>query len=362
MNHKQTLRDSNMEAMRLFSMLLVLMVHGCFLSNGVPNDELIHNWPFRTFWYTFIEGLSVPCVNCFILISGFFGIKVKLRSILKLLFIVFFWYFIIWGVNHLIGAFPLTKFSPLDVIKSIQGNWFIWAYFGLMLLSPFLNLFVIHTTKKQLFYFLLVFFSIEFLYTIYPIQILYFMGGYSAESFIGLYLLAGFYRKYYFSDEKIFNQNSGIVIYLCTTFLSSLFFFLCTLYSKSSFLNNISYSIFTEYSSYLVILAAFGVLIFFSRIKFQSRIINWLGASAFSVFIIHVNPLISPYYSLTTQWIYKSFSPLLWSLMLILFSMGVYLGCTLLDQIRILAWNGLIKIIYFTKASFKNTISMRSLS
>lgn len=351
-----------MEAMRIFSMLLVLMVHGCFISNGTPNYELTHNWPFRTFWYTFIQGLSLPCVNCFILISGFFGIKVKLKSILKLIFIVVFWYFIIWIVNLWFGTFSLTPISLLDVIKSIQGNWFIWSYFGLILLSPFLNLFIIHTTKIQLFYFLIVFFSIELLYTIYPIQILYFTGGYSTESFIGLYLLAGFYRKYYFSDEKIFNQNSGIAIYLSTTFICSSLFFLCTLYSKSAFLNNISYSLFTEYSSFPVILAAFGVLIFFSRIKIQSRIINWLGASAFTVFIIYVNPLIFPYYSLTAQWFYQSFSPLMWSLMLILFSMGIYLGCTLLDQIRILAWNGLIKIIYFTKASFKNTISMRSLS
>ena len=85
-------RESNFELLRLVLMRLVLLIHytpvriadmtgGIYLTDNIWQD----------FVNLELKSLSIVCVNCFVLISGYFGIKLKLRSFLSLLFQMVYW-------------------------------------------------------------------------------------------------------------------------------------------------------------------------------------------------------------------------------------------------------------------------------
>ena len=81
-------RQSNLELLRIVAMFLVLMVHANFLSLKAP----IHEDGIDCFVILkcFVQSISIVCVNVFILISGYFGIKLKIKSITNFCFNVSF--------------------------------------------------------------------------------------------------------------------------------------------------------------------------------------------------------------------------------------------------------------------------------
>ena len=72
-----TKRKSNIELLRIISMAMVLAVHLDGASLGLPHPAgnivqmTSHDW-----WRLVVEALMIIGVNCFTLISGYFGIKV----------------------------------------------------------------------------------------------------------------------------------------------------------------------------------------------------------------------------------------------------------------------------------------------
>jgi len=86
----QKLRDSNMELLRCVAMLLVVGVHACWWTLGAPTHEQVRATPLPAFTTSLFEALCIGCVDIFVLISGWFGIRPKVKSFAKLLFQVFF--------------------------------------------------------------------------------------------------------------------------------------------------------------------------------------------------------------------------------------------------------------------------------
>ena len=76
-------RNSNIELLRIVCMLMVVVLH--FNNNGANTG--IVNMPSvlteRLTWGFLVEVLCIVAVNCFVLVSGYFGINLKVRSILK---------------------------------------------------------------------------------------------------------------------------------------------------------------------------------------------------------------------------------------------------------------------------------------
>ena len=56
-------------------MALVLFNHTGFLSLGIPSATDVQNAPILSFLIFSNMALSVVCVNTFVLLSGWFGIK-----------------------------------------------------------------------------------------------------------------------------------------------------------------------------------------------------------------------------------------------------------------------------------------------
>lgn len=116
-------RESNFELLRIIAMMMVLLVHANYLSLGRPTPEAISNAPFGSFIQSFAQQLCIICVNLFILISGWFKIKVSFKGLASFLFQILFYNVLI------ICAFSCTDYpiSPKLILVTLHNYWFVPA-------------------------------------------------------------------------------------------------------------------------------------------------------------------------------------------------------------------------------------------
>lgn len=127
-------RNSNIELMRIVSMLMILNLHS--MSGPSINDSLV----WQTFDF-FRESVSICAIHLFVLASGYFGIKWKMKSFTGLLFQILFYF---WGIIGLCSLLSIGK--PIEangwqlaVMPFTKGWWFITSYLLLYLVAPLLN-------------------------------------------------------------------------------------------------------------------------------------------------------------------------------------------------------------------------------
>ncbi len=324
---KKNVRDSNMELFRVVSMLLVLIVHTDYLALGRPTHIDALTSPTSTILRNFVEAISIICVNCFILISGWYGIKPKVKKISGLLFNIFFIYVISTLAYIVITGYQIEK----DDIKAaflLTGNmWFVKAYLFLYIISPVLNAFSENASKKQ---FLWVLAGLFFLQTLFgwAVEVVpYFAKGYSPLSFIILYLLSQYLHRYPCKLTSL-SAKYYIYIYLSFVLIQTTLDFIQLRYGvgRRFHLNS--------YASPIVIMESVSLLLFFSKLSFKSKFVNWLGVSCFSAYLVHSTRCVVPFYLGHCKSFYEEGNIIGIACVVILtFSIGI-----LFDKIRIIIW------------------------
>ena len=86
-------RQTNIELLRILAMFMVLVVHADFVALGEPSWTSIVGNPVVEGGRSLIEIAAKVCVNVFILISGWFGIKPSIRGFLGFTFQCLYFYF-----------------------------------------------------------------------------------------------------------------------------------------------------------------------------------------------------------------------------------------------------------------------------
>ena len=326
-------RESNFELLRIISMFLVLVVHADYFSLGAPSFQDCVSNPVQSIFRIGVESISIICVNVFVLISGWFGIRFKWKSICNFLFQVFFFGILIYLFAVFFLKVPVSLKGVAACFQITTWNWFVKSYLCLYILSPVLNAFCEKADRKTFATVLLSYFIFQTIYG-WTGSAKFILQGYSAISFCGLYLLAQYIRR--FLLPAIDNKNvigGGVILYvLCTLFMLAIEFF-------SRRLSIPKLDIFS-YINPLVIVSSVSVLLIFSQIKLQSKIINWVAASCFAVFLIHTNVnLCVPYYKAFVNYLYANYDGLLCVGLIFAFMTIVFVCSILLDQIRKFFWN-----------------------
>lgn len=336
MQLKNTQRLSNFELLRIVSMLYVMVVHASFLALEPPTKEFMLASPDSAFMRCLSESISIVCVNCFVLISGWFGIKMKLQRLMELFFQIAFFVLLIPIILY---AFNITLSDNMaHYFKSVffcDEFWFIHAYILLMLFSPLLNAFVEHSDKSQLKHFLLLFFIVQ---TLVSHKLECFSRGYSPMSFMGLYLLAR-YMRLYPSRIVSLSKSADLLIYTGLVILQTVF---AMLVINDHF---VDLATLYAYSSPLVIACSVFFFLYFSKLSFSSRLVNGVAISAFSIYLFHSNPLfLRPVYA---AYISEWYSLETWRFLFYVsgFILLIAVSSVLLDKLRLFLWNVLIGII-----------------
>ena len=115
-NMQKTIRESGVELYRIMLMFGICLLHSV-IACGHTNINLNH--------------LLLPCVDGFVLISGWFGVKFSWRKVGSLYLQAFYAAFIaecLIGDGGLAGVFFL-----------VRRFWFLHAYIIMMMFAPLIN-------------------------------------------------------------------------------------------------------------------------------------------------------------------------------------------------------------------------------
>ena len=125
----------NIERLRVISCFFIILLHvwaPVRLSVSGQNRNFC----------TIVNGICNTGVSCFVLISGFFGVKLKWRRIVELTVAASGYSLLALGISCLLGVEKYVSVGAL--LKAsfpiiFNQNWFICCYIALLLFSPFIN-------------------------------------------------------------------------------------------------------------------------------------------------------------------------------------------------------------------------------
>lgn len=334
-------RQSNLELLRLIAMFGVLVVHTDFGALGFPDRTELISTPAYSVTRIIIEFFSIVAVNVFVLISGWFGITFRWKGLSNLLFQCLFFFFGIYTFCVIAGIKPLNL-NGIYMCLMFSGNgWFIKSYLGMYILAPIMNAFVEHANRKHFLQLLICFFIFQSLYGWFSQGAAFIEEGYSAFSFMGLYLLARYVRVYQprFSMRK---RSYDFSAYACLSLASSAVFILASYLDKPAFT-----AMMFRYTNPLTIAAALFLLLAFSKIRLTSKAVNSVAASCFAVYLMHF--ILFP--TFMRKWIIEisdSYGGITQLAALFLLLAGFFAAAIAIDRIRLLIWNKFISA-YFDK-------------
>ncbi len=278
-------RQAGIELLRGILMLMIVLVH--LTGNGVlKSDAPIAFTEPNWLWANLIDAICYPAVNTFVLISGYFGIRLSLGRVLKLDIPV-----IIYSVSLfvLFGSFSIGGLVSSFIPILSKEYWFLTAYFLLMLLSPFLNAFLDSRNQRQLK--MLLFWAL-LLFVIMPSFSPFCLSesrGMDVINFSVLYIVG--------RSLACFNVNvsrrKSVWLYIASTLIV---FALTVLFAYRFDINSGWKSMFYAYNSVFVYLQAIGLFFLFKQFHINDnvgRVIKWVAPSFFFVYIIHSCPVIA---------------------------------------------------------------------
>jgi len=152
MNNKINNRDSNIELLRIFSMILIICFHYIYKSNFQYNELTFNNLIIKSGWF-----LGELGVNLFILITGYYLCKSKptIKKTILLIIQIIFYNLINYVIGYSLKYNGLTDISLIFPIIT-KKYWFITAYLLVYILSPYCNKLINKLTKREFQKFLLI--------------------------------------------------------------------------------------------------------------------------------------------------------------------------------------------------------------
>lgn len=202
-------RDSGLELLRIIALLLIFWMHG---ASSYCDNEL------SAWLCIIIETVGNIGVTIFILISGYFSVKLKPVKMIQLDMMLVFYCWIglalrfLWGEAQGYGGEQILSYV-FPVIG--RNSWYFTCYFALAFLSPFLNEFIekmSQQTFKRLLITMLIIFSGITTFCFFDITQ---DGGKGIVNMIMVYFLGRYIRMY--KDDVAYKRSKLIGIYVLLT-------------------------------------------------------------------------------------------------------------------------------------------------
>lgn len=268
-------RNSNIEILRFVLMIGLCAWH--ILMHGYGYKD-IESGNFNPSYYQLVlMGILAPAADCFVFISGYFGIKLN-REKIVVLFVQATFYYILCLVFR--NCFPLTESLSrgylLTNLLPITNKawWFLAWYFFLMLLSPIIDNGIEKVGKDR------------FLKILFALIVINCFGTWlnrlhTGSDFAGLLTiyLIGRYAKLYGHDNKPIVYLSAFVL---ATVLQVLLIVLSYRFQRLYFTWN-----FLMLCNPVMVIQTVSLVMFFIRLKPRYNLMaNTLGAHCFAIYLI----------------------------------------------------------------------------
>ncbi|EJW96751.1 hypothetical protein, membrane [gut metagenome] len=248
--------------------------------------------------------------------------------------VLFYCVLITLGVYLLKGE----RHSLKEFAQSLTSYWFVSSYLLLYLLSPVLNAFIAQSDERTLRRYLVGWFVVTIPLSLVGTEL---AEGYSALSFVGLYLLGRYLRLYSTARFANLPRKRFLQLFLINTvgLGGTAWIYFCV---KPAHFPNPTL-ILISYTSPFVILNAVCLILYFSRIHLQSKVINWLAAGSFAAYLTHQQVFIRSNYFETIRTLSLSLPPLIFVLAAAGVILTIFLLSSSLDHCREWIW---IKILH----------------
>lgn len=292
----KSIRNSNIEILRIVSMFFILMSHALSLTAGSINYDGMGISQFSVVGYIFrVIGQGQLGNSIFIAISCFFLVDSKKAEVGKV-------------ANLILNTFVISMlfFVPYLIIRKgdIESElmvksllpfaynvyWFITCYSIFYLIHPFINKILASLSKKQHLSASII------LIAIYSVIQLFLVSHYYYTFLIGfiVYFVVIAYAKWHLT--KLSASKSKNTIFLCAGII--LYFFLDLTFLMIGKTNSVFYAISLQWPAFinplyfLIAIPLINLCCFKPR---KSSIINFVGGSMVYVYLFHENILFRTY-------------------------------------------------------------------
>lgn len=323
-------RDSNFELLRIFTMFMVITVH--YIGHGGALKQT-NTFSVNFYYSNILESFSrfsVPLytsIGAYFMVSKEFRFKKLINLWVQVIFYSVALYFSLYfiGYNNF-NIFQSVK-SFLPIIMNQYG--FVTAYFILIILSPFLNKFIISLNRLELKRLVIILFILFIVFGAgFPMGII-------TNSYISLLIVIYLFISYIKLYIPVKNSHKKyILLYFFSSF--GIFTLRMLLYKVGL---GYSSDVFVSYNSTMIIIGTISLFMFFRTIKIQSNFINKLASLTFGIYLIHDNNYVRDilYTKIlkTQQWFHsKKF------LVVTIFSIiSIYVVCSFIEYCRIKIFN-----------------------
>lgn len=336
-----TTRNSSFELLRLILMLLIVIHHSIVHGLGLGILSPLHSdyqllIPSNDMWFACIVNACCICsVDCFVLISGYFGINANLKKINYLILSIFIYTLFLTIIPLAIeGDWKEALLNCLFL--SHTQYWFVVDYLFLMLFTPLLNLAFSKMSKINLDLFIISLLIISSYFGWLWSHAVN-TDGYTLFQFVTMYSIGKRIRLFGLQLSKL----KSIILYVICSIVAGLTMW----YLWYMGLNSLSWRI-TRYNNPLIIASAIGLFMFFKHINIISAKINKLAKRSFGIYLFQSSLLIG--------WIQYGFimdlakkldsSIILW-LCIIIISLTVVFIALCLDSLRIKYLDKIVNIV-----------------
>lgn len=319
-------RQSNIELLRILSMAAVIIVHLDGASVGLPTPGGFAEATATDWWRILVESTVIIGVNCFTLISGYFGIRARVSGLVRFTLMCMFYSVGIYTLQALRpgGAFSWTGWLESWMVYTHTDLWYVPAYLILYLISPMLNA-AVNSLSFRNFGLWLGLFAAFNVWGGWMWGAGFNPTGYTPVQLIMMYLIGRYIRQWLDTknpSRKRLRYGSAAV-YLAsviTTAVIALWMVPVKVYA---------------YNAPWVIISSVSFFLFFTTLEFSSATINRVARGAFAAYLIHKNPAIwgGAMRPLAVE-VWQHGSLLLYSGFTLLFTAVIYLGATTIDAAR----------------------------
>ena len=292
METKQTIqRNSRLELLRILCMLMIVAYH--YSIYGFYSDDVLFSSN-----KTLIELLSLggeTGVSVFVLISGYYMVSSRYSFRKFMLYLGQIWFYTIGSLLLFLLVFPRSglvdrSMISMSLLPLSKGHyWFATSYFVLMLLSPFLNVFISKASRSQL---LAAIWTLLGVYLLLPAFFDIYLTHSTIARFLTLYLTAGYIRLYSTGRPGRFRRYLAVTLALAA--FAVLWIAAANLLGRrlnNAFLLNHA-NVFSHSMLFAYAMALALFLVFVSASPCCSKTINRLAALTFGVYLFHENQLL----------------------------------------------------------------------
>jgi hypothetical protein len=330
-------RDSNAELLRIICIFIILLHHFCV--HALYPEVLQLNMS----GYSWDSHLLLLChaflyigVNCFILISGWYGIKPKWRSFINL-YLIYAFYNLLSPCKHIVKAMLngegfVLPYSAHDIVMQTilpfsHGHlWFMSCYLGLFLAAPLLNAAVTYMNKQQHAYVLLLLTIANVYFGNFQSMQLINANGFTLANFIYLYLIGSYLRNYLSIETIDENRWRMFGIYCVCGLLWGVFSMMEAYHLHVPFWHAFTYN------NPVLLLTSIFFFLFMMSWHFKSKFVNYIAASMLGIYMLNegvaIYGNIAPYA--------HHFTPVVQLAFWFALSIAFFIAGLCVDQIRII--------------------------